>query len=81
MKDIRDLREYALALSFMDELRLEVVMNRLEQARETGEMTDRTYYRCKSEVNRLLENKIHFEPNDCILELDRKVTQAAKYCR
>ncbi len=81
MKDIRDLREYALALSFMDELRLEVVMNRLEQARETGEMTNRTYYRCKSEVNRLLENKIHFEPNDCILELDRKVTQAAKYYR
>jgi len=77
MKDIRDLREYALALSFTEELRLEVVMNRLEQARETGEMTDRTYYRCKSEFNRLVENKKYFKANDCILELDRKVRQAS----
>lgn len=77
MKDIKDLREFALALSFMDELRLKVIMNRLERAKETGEMNDRTYYRCKSEVNRLLENGKFFEPDDCLLELDHKVQEAA----
>ena len=81
MKAVRDLREYVLTLSLMDELRCDLVLSRLEQAKETGEMTDRTYYRCKSEFNRLLENKKYFKPNDCILELDRKVKQAARYYR
>jgi len=81
MKAVRDLKEYVLTLSLMDELRCDLVMNRLEQAKETGEMSDRNYYRCKSELNRLLENKKYFEPNECILELDRKVSQAAKYYR
>ncbi len=81
MKAVKDLKEYVLTLSLMDELRCDLVLSRLEQAKETGEMSDRTYYRCKSEFNRLLENKKYFKPNDCILELDRKVKQAAKFYR
>ena len=81
MKAVKDLKEYVLTLSLMDEIRCNLVMNRLKQAKETGEMTDRTYYRCKSEFNRLMANKKYFEPKDCILELDRKIKQAVKYYR
>ena len=81
MKAVKDLKEYGFILSLMDDIRCNLLMNRLEQARETGEMSDRTYYRGKSEVNRVLENKAHFELNDCILELDQKIKQAAKFYR
>jgi len=81
MKDIKDLKEYGFILSLKDGIRCDLILNRLEHARETGEMTDRTYYRCKNLLKRLEENKKHFKPNDCILELDQKIRQAAKYYR
>ena len=79
MKAVKDLKEYGFILGLKDEIRCDLIWNRLEQAKETGEMTDRNYYRCKSELNRLLENNKYFQPNDCILELDRKIKQTAKY--
>ena len=81
MKAVKDLKEYVLTLSLMDELRCDLVLNRLEQAKETGEMSDRNYYRCKSVLNELMENKKYFKPNECIFELDRKVKQAARFYR
>ena len=81
MKAVKDLKEYVFILGLKDEIRCDLIWNRLEQAKETGEMTDRNYYRCKSELNRVLENKRFFKPNDCILELDRKIKQAAKFYR
>lgn len=71
MKNIKDFREYLLylnlAISFQDEIRRNLIikecLNSLEQARELGEMADRTYYRCKKEFNRLVENMKYFEAN------------------
>jgi len=81
MKAVKDLKEYVFILGLKDPIRCDLIWNRLEHAKETGEMTDRNYYRCKNELNRLLENKKHFKPSDCILELDRKVKQAARFYR
>ena len=81
MKNVGDYREHILALHFKDKSRFEKALNDLERARETGVMSDREYYRCKKETERILNNAKYFEPNDSILELDDKVKQAAKYCR
>ena len=53
----------------------------LENKRESGDLGRVQFKRCKDKVNTLTTNDKYFEPNDCILELDRKVRQAAQYNR
>ncbi len=77
MKGVKDCKEYLEALCLTDAIRREMALNRLERAREDEEMNDRAYYRCK----KLLGNENYFEPNDCILELDQKIRQAAEFHR
>ena len=59
----------------------QAVIEMLENKRESGDLGRVQFKRCKDKVNTLTTNKKYFEPNDCILELDRKVRQAAKYYR
>ena len=77
MQNIRDFKNYGFMITLLDEDNKKAVWGRLEHARKQGEMTDRTYYRCKNELNRLLENTRYFHPSDLIKELDEKIQQAA----
>ncbi len=53
----------------------------LENERESGTLDRFQFKRFKDKLSALTTNEKYFEPNDCILELDRTVRQAAKYYR
>ena len=59
----------------------QAVLEMLENERESGTLDRFQFKRFKDKLSTLTTNEKYFEPNDCILELDRKVSQAAKYYR
>ncbi len=59
----------------------QAVIEMLENERVSGTLDRFQFKRFKDKITALTTNEKYFEPNDCILELDRKVKQAAKYYR
>ncbi len=59
----------------------QAVIEMLENERESGTLDRFQFKRFKDKVTALTSNDKYIEPNDCTLELDRKVKQAAKYYR
>ena len=59
----------------------QVLFEIFENERASGNLDRFKHKRFKDKVNRIVSNPKYFEPNDCIVELDQKVRQAARYYR